>query len=255
MKKLTLIILVSAVLVLSGAALAQAVIRVPAVVEPSEQNVMVPEKAVDHSPALERIVFIHYKKGSAKGEAAKRAKAVACYKFLTPTKVKWTVLPVTYWINPSNPQGLTQEFITGAVFNSAEAWDNATSKELMKNDYSIATSVAYGVQDYKNAVVFGNYSDPDVIAVTSIWYVPYARRIVEFDIMFDTDYKWGDATQDKTKMDLQNIATHEFGHGVGLGDIYDSVCSSVTMYGYSTEGETSKRTLEAPDIKGLQILY
>jgi len=56
-------------------------------------------------------------------------------------------------------------------------------------------------------------------------------------------------------MDLQNIATHEFGHGVGLNDVYQTDCSLVTMYGYSDYGETQKRTLEPPDINGLLTLY
>ena len=56
-------------------------------------------------------------------------------------------------------------------------------------------------------------------------------------------------------MDLQNIATHELGHGVGLADIYDTTCSAVTMYGYSNNGDIQKRTLEVPDIRGLQTLY
>ncbi|MBU2577818.1 matrixin family metalloprotease, partial [Patescibacteria group bacterium] len=94
-----------------------------------------------------------------------------------------------------------------------------------------------------------------VIAVTTIWYNPATKAIVEFDIMFDTDWTWGDATIDTAKMDLQNIATHEFGHGVGLADVYDSACSAVTMYGYSDYGETQKKTLETPDITGLQKLY
>jgi len=80
--------------------------------------------------------------------------------------------------------------------------------------------------------------------------------------MFDTDYTWGNAgltseteLGDTSVMDLQNIATHELGHGVGLADIYSSTCSAVTMYGYSDYGETQKRTLETPDITGLQTLY
>ena len=56
-------------------------------------------------------------------------------------------------------------------------------------------------------------------------------------------------------MDLQNIATHELGHAVGLDDIYTSTCSEVTMYGYSTYMETKKRTLEQPDIKGISGIY
>ncbi|MBA7643606.1 hypothetical protein ES703_51337 [subsurface metagenome] len=56
-------------------------------------------------------------------------------------------------------------------------------------------------------------------------------------------------------MDLQNIATHELGHSVGLGDLYDDVASEETMYGLSEYGETKKRTLYLGDIAGIQKLY
>jgi len=88
------------------------------------------------------------------------------------------------------------------------------------------------------------------------------REIIEFDIMFDTDYTWGDAGDtdeehlgDLAIMDLQNIATHEIGHGLGLGDLYDSSASEETMYGSSEYGETKKRTLYLGDIAGIQELY
>jgi len=208
-----------------------------------------------NAPDLEKIEFIHWKKGYGKPEWAKAPKPPSCYKFLTPTKVKWAIPPaVSYVINPTNPQGLEQAFIGTAVSSSAETWDGATNQELMNDVYSYG-EVTYGVQDYENAITFGNYPTAGVIAVTTVWYNPATKKIVEFDVMFDTDWTWGDATIDLTKMDLQNIATHELGHGVGLGDIYDTVCSAVTMYGYSDYGETQKRTLEEPDIKGLLTLY
>lgn len=207
------------------------------------------------APDLEKIEFIHWKKDFAKPEAAKAPKPPSCYKFLTPTKIKWKVLPVNYEINPTNPQNIEENFITSTVFSSAETWDAATSKELMNDTYTIDYGAAYGVQNYENAVVFGNYPTAGVIAVTAVWYNPAAKAIVEFDVMFDTDWSWGDAATDATKMDLQNIATHELGHGVGLADVYESACSEATMYGYSNYGETKKRTLELPDITGLQKLY
>jgi len=125
----------------------------------------------------------------------------------------------------------------------------------MNNAYAIDYTATYGVQNYENAITFGDYPTAGVIAVTTVWYNPATKAIVEFDIMFDTDWTWGDATVDATKMDLENIATHEFGHSVGLADVYDSACSAVTMYGYSNYGEAQKRTLELPDITGLQKLY
>ncbi|MFH0832912.1 MAG: matrixin family metalloprotease [Candidatus Aenigmatarchaeota archaeon] len=201
---------------------------------------------------LEKIEFIHYKKDFAKAPA-KAPKPPTCYKFLTPTKVKWQNT-VNYVINPTNPQGLDENFVTSTVYNSAETWDAATSKELM-NGYTIDSTATYGVQNYVNAITFGNYPTPGVIAVTTVWYNPTTKTIVEFDMMFDTDWTWGDAAIDAKKMDLQNIATHELGHVVGLGDVYDSACSAATMYGYSWYGDVGKRDLAQPDITGLQKLY
>jgi hypothetical protein len=125
----------------------------------------------------------------------------------------------------------------------------------MKDIFTIDNSVAYGVQDYTNAIVFGDYPAEGVIAVTSMWWNPATKSIVEFDMMFDTDYTWGDASTNPLLMDLQNIATHEFGHAVGMDDVYTSACIAVTMYGYSDNGDIEKRTLETPDITGLIKLY
>lgn len=203
---------------------------------------------------LERIDFIHYKKGYAKPEGI-GLKQPSCYKFLSGSKPRWKSFPVNYVINPSNPQSLSESFVTSAISTSAETWDASTSVELFNDVYSIDSTAVFGVQNYQNALAFGNYPSSGVIAVTSIWWNPTTKAIVEFDILFDTDFAWGNADVDSSKMDLQNIAVHEIGHGVGLGDIYDSVCGEVTMYGYSTEGETKKRSLETPDITGLQKLY
>lgn len=67
-------------------------------------------------------------------------------------------------------------------------------------------------------------------------------------------YGWAtDGSADK--MDAQNIATHEIGHGAGLGDLYANKDAEQTMYGYSSLGETKKQTLECGDIKGITKLY
>ena len=150
---------------------------------------------------------------------------------------------------------MPEEFVTSAISTSAETWDASTSKELLNDAYTVDYSAQYGVQNFKNAIAFGDYPNDNVIAVTSVWFTRVGKRIVEFDQLYNTRFTWGDATVNPAVMDLQNIATHELGHGVGLADIYSTTCSAVTMYGYSTEGETQKRTLEQPDITGLQRMY
>ena len=206
---------------------------------------------------LDKITFIHYKDGTVKEVGRAVVGGGTCYKLLG---VKWSSLPVSYVINPTNPQDLSESFVTTAIYTSAETWDAATSKELFNNVYTINPSATWddGITnpvDLKNEYVFGYYPDSKVIAVTVIWYTRYGRQIVDYDVLFNTQFTWGDATINPTVMDLQNIATHETGHGVGLADIYSSSCSAVTMYGYSIYGETSKRSLEQPDIIGLQRMY
>lgn len=209
--------------------------------------------------SIEKMVFIHYKNDFIKPFTSPARKSSLGYELLR-TGLKWKTLPVTYVIDPDNPNGLPENFITNAIFNSAEEWDSHTSSELF-GSYSINHNSSWDTSqpDGKNELVFGNYPTSGVIAVTQTWGYfsgPMStREIIEFDIMFDTDFAWGDATTNSGVMDLQNIATHELGHGVGLADLYDSQYFDETMYGYASYGETYKRDLHDGDIAGIQALY
>ncbi|HLC77941.1 MAG TPA: matrixin family metalloprotease [Candidatus Nanoarchaeia archaeon] len=216
----------------------------------AKENAKAPENSpvINENWGLERVDFIHYAKPNGVGST----KSPSCYKLMG---VKWNPLPVSYVINPSNSQGLSEGFVTSTISASAETWDSATSSEVFSNTYAVNYSAQYGVQNFQNALVFGDYPDSGVIGVTSVWYTRVGKRIVEFDMLLNTDFVWGDATLNSSAMDLQNIITHELGHSIGLDDIYSTSCLSVTMYGYSTEGETSKRILETADIAGLQKMY
>jgi len=180
--------------------------------------------------------------------------------------VKWKQLPIEIVIDPDNPDGLTETFIVESVTAATSEWDEHTDATLF-GSYSINYDASWDedAPDGSNELVFGDYPQEGVIAVTVVWGYfsgpPGQREIVEFDILFDTDYKWGDAETSETElgdisvMDLQNIATHELGHGLGLDDLYDSSASEETMYGYAQNGETKKRTLYNGDIAGIQELY
>jgi len=249
--KFLIVVLVSLVVI----SVASASMLIPAN-DKAKEKAKAPEKSpvIGENWDLERIDFIHYARPDNPGKPNKPGKTETCYKLLG---VKWKSLPVNYVINPTNPDDLTEDFVTSAISASAETWNNATTSELFNNKYVVDYNVNYGQQDFVNVVSFGDYQEKGVIGITTIWYIPRGKKIVEFDILLDTDYSWGDATNPETPtvMDLQNIATHELGHSVGLNDIYSQSCSEVTMYGYSDYGETNKRTLENPDIAGIQQLY
>jgi len=240
------------IVILTVSGIVNATMIIP-VADQAKEKAKAPEKSpvIGESWDLERVDFIHFAKPSNPG---KLPKAETCYKLMG---VKWAdaSLPVSYVINPKNPHNLDDNFIKSSLSASAETWDAVTSKNLFNDIYSIDYNVGYGIQDYKNTIDFADYSDANVIAVTSVWYTRVGKKIVEFDVRFNTDFIWGDGEVDPSLMDLKNIATHELGHAVGLSDIYSDSCSFVTMFGYSSEGDYGKRSLEQPDITGLQLMY
>ncbi|MHC4259754.1 MAG: matrixin family metalloprotease [Planctomycetota bacterium] len=231
------------------------------------------EKVDDHwilkPSGLEGIVFVHYARPDNPGKPNKqgnREKKPKCYEFLGKG-IKWKELPVQYVIDP-NHSGLAEGFVTDAMSLGAEEWDAWTSAELFRDTYGVVSDGSWDIDkpDGRNELVFADYQENGVIAVTVTWGYfsgpPSTRRIIEFDILFDTDWSWGYAGDtnevglgDPNIMDLRNIAAHELGHGVGLADVYEGTCSEVTMYGYSEEGETKKRTLDLPDAEGIAEPY
>lgn len=256
MRKIATGVFLALVLSLAMFSGASALNLVPAQVTPGEVSVKVPEVAIKKSPVidqitpgtLEKIVFIHY----AGGKIKVKGSGPSCYRLLGS---KWTSLPISYIVDSQ-----LENVDSGAIYASAETWDEKTNQELFNNEYSVGEADwDDDFPDGHNEYSLGNYPEPNVIAVTVIWtgmrIGKKQREIIEYDVMFNSDYGWGDAEENPEVMDLQNIATHETGHGLGLGDVYQNVCSEVTMYGYSDYGETNKRTLEPADIAGLLRLY
>ena len=172
---------------------------------------------------------------------------------------KWQDTPVSY-VFDDDGSGLDRAFVETALGLSSEEWDSYTSTELASAPAYMQGADFDTVRDGVNEVSFGDYSEAGVIAVCRMWiargWPPKNKYLVEFDLMFDTDYAWGDATVNPAVMDLQNIATHELGHGIaGLGDLYEDRYSQETMYGYADYGEIIKRNLNDGDIAGVQKNY
>lgn len=167
-----------------------------------------------------------------------------------------TDIPVVFAVYPSY-EGLTVEFITNAVASAAKAWDDATEADLLVDNNPVVVGQKTGMValNGENAVFFADYSDSNVIAVATYWYNRITKLIVECDIMFNTDFKWGDGKVNESLMDVQNIATHEIGHFFNLADIYDSSKSTLAMYGISWQGDVEKRSLEAGDIAGIKAVF
>jgi hypothetical protein len=218
-------------------------------------------------PGWEKTVFVHYRKPPAKpGGAGKPPKSDSqCYSFLG-RGVKWSdPSNSAFLVDATNRRDLVPADVLAAVNAAAGAWRDETSADILPPAAALTEGLEadWDSPDGQNEIVFGDSGYKDAIAVTIVWRFvggpPSQRGIVEFDmILDDAQFNWSAEAGEVAvagKMDLQNIATHEFGHAVGLADLYQSSCTEVTMYGYSTQGELKKRSLEPDDITGLQTLY
>ncbi|MFH1151872.1 MAG: matrixin family metalloprotease [Nanoarchaeota archaeon] len=221
-------------------------------------------KALDKGKVVEGYAFLmkdnmNKQAKEIRGAKVRPPKVDPCYTFLA-TGAKWrSVEP--YIVNPTNTKGLSGDFITSNLAMDINKWENAV------NGFDILGIEVDGIvdgadtvsPDNKNEVYFADINSPGAIGITIVWGYfggrPSSRVLVEWDMVFDdADFDWS-ATGESGKMDFENIATHELGHAVGMGDLYTSECSEQTMYGYAGYGETKKRDLNTGDIAGIQKLY
>lgn len=161
-------------------------------------------------------------------------------------------IPSLYYINP-NVNLVTNGDPIEAVKAAAEAWNSVTANQPLS--YAGTTNLNWYAEDGENTVSWVKFIPRDYIAIAVMWY-DENMIIWEVDIVFNAFHNWGIEPGKRDRaFDIQNIATHEFGHPVGLDDLYDDIYSELTMYGYSRTGETIKCSLEEGDIAGAQFLY
>jgi len=203
--------------------------------------------------------------GGGKGE---KDPTSSCFTFLEQG-MRWQSTE-SFVVNPRN-SGLQSGFVVDTMNTSTETWDRETSFDIFEDgSKDINALLDLSNVDQKNVVVFGAVVDEvtgevltNVIAVTYTWANWGApkpiKQISEWDMAFNVAaFQFGDesiANPPGLKMDLENIATHEFGHAVGLGHTSEPQCSAQTMFPTAPLGETDKRTLEAGDKNGIKKLY
>lgn len=167
----------------------------------------------------------------------------------------WRLPPagMTYYINLSSAPTAIRSQVVKIIQDSFAPWTAAGGGQVFH--YGGTTNRPAPHQDGVNTIAWGR-TRAGIIAATYVWYND-SGEAVEVDTVFNNRFPWavfnangGECQSIPVAYDVQDIATHEFGHWVGLLDLYGSAEQDLTMYGYSDMGELKKRTLGVGDRLG-----
>ena len=200
-----------------------------------------------------------FKDAVVKGEKTRPAKPAGGFKLCG---YDWKYLglsggkyhPESWEINSSNNEGISGGSASSAIQAGANAWTGAGACFNMGSGGS--SSRSGGVLDDHNVVSFGNTGG--AVAATYIWILRSCRKcIAELDLVFDQVY-WDfgvNVCGSGDLFDLQNVATHEFGHWLCLADLYGTGDVNLTMYGYVDFGDCHAKDLYTGDVAGIKAIY
>ena len=191
--------------------------------------------------------------------------APACYKLCGYTWKKNGVYSGGKWgpgnqgwsINNNSQDGLADNQVATAFTNATAAWNGAGACWDFRAYSGAIThnNITGPVQNFINQITFG--STGGSVATTYNWYYRKDKTsIIETDLVFDDGWLWAyEGCGSTTAFDLQDVATHELGHWLCLGDLYGAGDVEKTMYGYVDYGWCDKRTLHQCDIDGIIKIY
>ncbi|MBN8554528.1 MAG: matrixin family metalloprotease [Deltaproteobacteria bacterium] len=152
-----------------------------------------------------------------------------------------------------------------------QTWQDLSGLNLNFTEAAMS-GVAASSGDYQNTISWvttgwssQSYRPPsNALAVTLLSFNTASGAIIDADIYFNAqNFSWSvvDTGGESGYIDVQNIATHEIGHLIGLDHSSEDMgetdlgLKAATMFYAAGYGETSRRTPHADDIDAVQALY
>lgn len=172
--------------------------------------------------------------------------------------------PFIYHLNDLTPANYFSPIYAGV-----QVWEDVPSA-YCEFDYGGTTPTNTDGLDGTNLVYFDAQGVNFPVGTTAIAYSRTwatgggsSYRAVESDMIWNSRDYPPSTTGASGQHDLQSVIAHEFGHHLGLGHAGPAgsppgigpLITAATMYGYSTAGDTTKRSLHIDDIAAVSLNY
>ncbi len=164
-----------------------------------------------------------------------------------------TLLPIPYYIDRRGCGDISDGSDIAAIQSAFQTWENVASGRIAFQFAGLVESGSVGTE--ANVVMWIKEEwpyDSRYVAKTRLYYDQAEGRILKVEVALNgRDYRWSTNGEGGT-LDVQNVATHEVGHFIGLGDVQTM---GQTMFEYILLDEKSKRALTDDDIDGVRAAY
>jgi len=170
---------------------------------------------------------------------------------------KWKSFPILYAISTDNlTVGVDLAAAKTAVVNAFNAWDNEERPAgnlfmEAKNGETPSLTVRWGNIDGKNKT----------LGLTENTFNVKTKVIISSRMTFDSADTWKvfpsfDCKSQGSEFDIESVAAHEVGHVIGLLHPPNTKKNTaLTLYAFTSAGETLKRTLDKGDKSGVAKIY
>jgi hypothetical protein len=186
--------------------------------------------------------------------AAAVSLALATAAFSYSTYAKWSSTPVTFYVNPATTD-ITQTAAIAAVQFAMNVW-NTQSGTTFRYQYGGKVADTATAYDNRNVMIFRNASNGSAIGTTYSWWDSNKNLLDSDIIIWDKNFTFYTGTTGCGSVSngayLEDIATHELGHALGLNH---SASTAATMYPSYSLCSQALRTLASDDIAAAKALY
>jgi hypothetical protein len=161
---------------------------------------------------------------------------------------KWAATEVVYYVNPTNIY-VSQNQAIAAIQSAAATWSTQSNANI-RLVYGGMTNVSTSAYDHTNNVMFRNDAGG---GYTYNWWNS-SNQLVDSDIiLYEASRPMFAGTSGCSGgIYIEDLATHEFGHMLGLQHSGDG---DATMYPSTGYCDMNWRDLSADDISGIEAIY